>query len=131
MLVRKGRGIESNHRPIFMTLWKPQLEVGEVEEDGSETGSKYCTRRIEAAVLNYMAMNNQLAQLPLFDVDSINEYIDVATKGLMNITDTTCRRHKPYQARTPWWSERLAILKTGIGRARRAYQDARRNDNPI
>ncbi|KAG5895908.1 hypothetical protein JTB14_000519 [Gonioctena quinquepunctata] len=116
-----------------MTLWKPQTEGYDEEEDGSVIGPKYCTRRIDTAVLNYMAreLNDQLAQLPLFDAESIDKYIEALTKGVMNITDTTCRKRKPFRARTPWWSERLITLKAGIGRAKRAYQGARLNNNPI
>ncbi|KAG5868859.1 hypothetical protein JTB14_011687 [Gonioctena quinquepunctata] len=129
----KAEVIESDHRPILMTLCKPRTEGYDEEEDGSEIGPRYCTRRIDTAVLNYMAreLNDQLAQLPLFDAESIDEYIEALTKGVMNITDTTCRNRKPFRARTPWWSERLITLKAGIGRTRRAYQGARLNNNPI
>ncbi|KAG5883783.1 hypothetical protein JTB14_036660 [Gonioctena quinquepunctata] len=100
----KAKVIESDHRPIYMTLWKQITEGYDEEEDGSEIGPKYCTRRIDTAVLNYMAreLNDQLAQLPLFDAETIDNYIEALTKGLMNITDTTCRIRKPFRARTPW-----------------------------
>ncbi|KAG5880445.1 hypothetical protein JTB14_030729 [Gonioctena quinquepunctata] len=129
----KAEVIESDHRSIFMTLWKPQTEGYDEEEDGSEMGPKYCTRRIDTAVLNYMAreLNDQLAHLPLFDAESIDKCIEAPTKGVMNITDTTCRKRKPYRAGTPWWSERLITLKAGIERSRRTYQGARLNNNPI
>ncbi|KAG5887122.1 hypothetical protein JTB14_029802 [Gonioctena quinquepunctata] len=129
----KAEVIESDHRPIFMTLWKQIHEGYEEQEVGIDVGPKYCTRRIDTAVLNYMAreLNDQLAQLPLFDAESIDNYIEALTKGIMNIMDTTCRKRKPFRARTPWWTERLVTLKADIGRARRAYQGARLNNNNI
>ncbi|KAG5865317.1 hypothetical protein JTB14_022215 [Gonioctena quinquepunctata] len=94
----KAEVIESDHGPIFMTYRNHKPRGYDEEEEGSVIGPEYCTRRIDTAVLE---LNDQLAQLPLFDAESIDKYIEALTKGVMDITDTICRKRKPFRARTP------------------------------